>query len=105
MCFQSPSNFARIGSVVLKGLCTGFLACPCALLTLELQWSLHSASPAGHSDPSGAFVSKVVVDCSANESIRKLLAAEILSQRRVVHSLRKLSEGLMRINLCWLWPS
>lgn len=41
----------------------------------------------------GPCVSTVVVDWSANESIRKLLAAEILSQRRVVHSLRKPSEG------------
>ena len=47
----------------------------------------------------------MVVDRSANESIRKLLAAEILSQRRVVHSLRKPSEGHTLINLSRLWPS
>lgn len=45
----------------------------------------HAASipGSGIQTRAGPFVSKVVVDWSANESIRKLLAAEVLSQGRV----------------------
>lgn len=66
---------------------------------------VHSASipGSGIQTQAGPFVSKVVVDWSANESIRKLLAAEILSQTRMC-SLRKPSEGHTPINLSWLWP-
>lgn len=70
------------------------------------EWSIQrSILGSGIQTQAGPFVSKVLVDWSANESIRKLLAAEIFSQRRVVHSLRKPSEGHTHINLSWLWPS
>lgn len=57
---------------------------PWAQLTGGLG-SGHAASipGSGIQTRAGPFVSKVVVDWSANESIRKLLAAEVLSQRRV----------------------
>lgn len=88
-----------------KGSKWGSLGLPLGLLTREQEWSIQLNIPgSGIQTQAGPFVSKVLVDWSANESIRKLLAAEILSQRRVVHSLRKPSEGHTRINLSWLWP-
>lgn len=77
-----------------------FWAHPWAVLNRELEWSIQrSILGSGIQTQAGPFVSKVLVDWSANESIRKLLAAEILSQRRVVHSLRKPPEGHAPVNL------
>lgn len=81
-----------------------FCAHPWAVLNQEQEWSIElSILGSGIQTQAGPFVCKVLVDWSANESIRKLLAAEILSQRRVVHSLR---ETTRRPYACksWLWP-
>lgn len=68
----------------------GLSPCPWAELTGEPECSFQLSIPgSGIQTQAGPFVSKAVVDWSANESIRKLLAAEILSQRRVAHSLRE----------------
>lgn len=65
----------------------GSTACPWAAAAPRARMVYSAQLPRlRHSDPSKAFVSKVVVDWSANESIRKLLAAELLSQTRVVHT-------------------
>lgn len=55
-----------------------FWARPWAVLNQEQEWSIQLCIlGSGIQTQAGPFVSKVLVDWSANESIRKLLAAEI----------------------------
>lgn len=59
-----------------EGLCVGLSPRPWAELNWELAGSFQLSIPgSGIQTQAGPFVSKVVVDWSANESIRKLLAA------------------------------
>lgn len=61
-----------------EGLYVGLSPCPWAELTGEPECSFQLSIPgSGIQTRAGPFVSKAVVDWSANESIRKLLAAEI----------------------------
>lgn len=105
LCFSFQTEYSpRVGLWGDSG--SGLGARPWAALAQGQERCIQRCSLGSGIQPrAGPIVSKVLVDWSANESIRKLLAAGILSQTRAVHSLRKPSEGHTRVNLSWLWPS